>query len=117
MSESENCDVEAMARPSISINPTTAMAAYLAVQGMACPKCGVRVRNSLLSLNGVLAANIFLEQGIAAAAYDPTRVSSEDLITAVAAAGKKSRHCYEAVLLNRMPFNRALLLTRAKTPA
>jgi len=67
----------------------TAMAAYLAVAGMGCPRSATRVRNGLLSLDGILATRVFLEDGIAVAAYDPQCVGTDHLLAAVAAAQNK----------------------------
>ena len=72
------------------------MAAYLSVGGMGCPRCATRVRNGLLALPGVILAEVFLERGLAAAAYDPVQVSPEDLVRAVAGAGSDGRHRYWA---------------------
>ena len=43
----------------------SANAVYLAVQGMGCPHCAMRVRKGLLGLEGVMAAEIFLAEGLA----------------------------------------------------
>jgi copper chaperone CopZ len=77
--------------------------AYLAVWGMGCPTCAMRVRNSLLTLDGVLFAEIYHEWGMAAVAFDPTRISTTALVEAVAAAGNDGRHHYEAKLLRQIP--------------
>lgn len=81
----------------------SANAAYLAVRGLGCPCCAMRVRNGLLELDGVLAAEIFLTEGLAVAAYDPARIAASDLIAAVAAAGGDGRHHYQARLIDRAP--------------
>jgi len=75
----------------------------LVVQGMGCPRCAMRVRNGLLGLDGVLAADVFLEEGMVVAAYDPTRVETDDLISAVTAAGSDGRHHYQAQVIGRAP--------------
>lgn len=116
MKEQENCQVEALEKPVDEAIPAKTTAIYLAVRGLGCPRCALRVRNGLLSLDGVLRAVVFLKQGIAAAAYDPTRVSSDDLVMAVAAAGERSHHHYEATVLSQMPAARALLLTNTRIP-
>lgn len=71
----------------------------------------MRVRNGQLSLEGVLSAEVFLEQGIAIAAYDPERVTPDDLLLAVAAAGNDDRHHYWAREVGRVPAAQALSLT------
>jgi len=94
--EQENCHVDPVEKPLDEDALATAMAAYLKVGGMGCPRCATRVRNGLLSLDGVLLAEVLLEQNIAAAAYDPQRVSPTDLVQAVANSGNDGRHHYQA---------------------
>ena len=106
--EHDNCHVEPLEKPVDETALATAMAAYLAVRGMGCPRCALRVRNGLLSLEGVLLADVFLEQGLAAAAYDPQRVNPDDLVNAVAGAGNDGRHRYWAAVLTVMPATDAL---------
>ncbi|GAB4528529.1 MAG: hypothetical protein Fur0018_14670 [Anaerolineales bacterium] len=110
MSESENCNcnVEPMEKPLDKEALASAQAAYLAVSGMGCPNCAARVRNGLLSVEGVLLADVQLQMGIAAAAYDPQRVTPETLVQAVAAAGNDGRHHYEAEVVKVLPANEAL---------
>lgn len=122
--EHDKCHVEPLEKPLDEARLATAMAAYLAVRGMGCPRCALRVRNGLLRLEGVLLADVFpsassrqaLEQGLAAAAYDPQRVNLDDLVNAVAGAGNPStgsghrdgRHRYWAEVLTVMPATHAL---------
>ncbi|MFQ5344022.1 MAG: heavy-metal-associated domain-containing protein [Anaerolineae bacterium] len=114
--ENDRCHVEPLDKPLDESKLATAMAAYLAVGGMGCPRCAQRVRNGLLGLEGVLLADVFLEQGLAAAAYDPQQLSPDDLVGAVAGAGNPSissghsdgRHHYWAELLAVMPATEAL---------
>jgi len=94
--EHENCHVEPVEKPLDEAALSNAMAAYLNVSGMGCPRCATRVRNGLLSVDGVLLADVFLEQNVAAAAYDPQRVSPSDLVNAVANSGNDGRHHYQA---------------------
>lgn len=103
MSEKENCHVDPVEKPLDTDALSSAMAAYLAVSGMGCPNCAARVRNGLLRLEGVLIAEVQLEQGIAAAAYDPQRVTVEDLTRAVTQSGNDGRHNYYANLIKEVP--------------
>jgi Cu+-exporting ATPase len=58
----------------------------LAIEGMTCASCAARIQKRLNRLEGVEAAvNYATEE--AAVAYDPARVSPEDLVHAVEAAG------------------------------
>lgn len=79
-----------------------AMTAYLLIGGMDCQNCALQVRNCLLSLKGVLAAYVELEQGLAAAAFDPQSVNSEKLVSAITNA-KVEDHDFKAYLIKQMP--------------
>lgn len=103
-----NCHVEPVEKTIDREAIEKAQAAYLAVWGMGCNTCATRVRNSLLSTDGVLLAEIQLEQGVAAVAFDDERVTAEALLAAVAAAGNDGRHHYEAKLISQVPAAEAL---------
>ena len=106
----ENCHVEPVEKPLERQALAGAQVAYLAVEGMGCPRCAMRVRNGLLNLEGVLLAEVMLDRGIAAAAHDPDLVKSEDLVQAVAAAGDDGRHHYRARIVNSVPAAQGLAL-------
>jgi len=103
MNEHENCHVDPLEKPLDPNALSTALIAYLAVEGMGCPRCAMRVRNGLLSLDGVLIVEVQLEQGIAAAAYEPNRVNPNELLWAVVGAGNDDRHNYSAQLIKQVP--------------
>lgn len=103
MSEHTNCHIEPLEKPIDPLALQSATAVFLTVQGMGCPRCAMRVRNGLLELEGVLAADVFLAEAMALAAYDPARVETGDLIAAVAAAGDDGRHHYQAQLVGQAP--------------
>lgn len=71
-------------------------AGVLAVWGMGCPTCVLRVRNALLSLPGVLRADIDLHEGLARVRFDAARVGTGDMVEAVARAGREVQHRYRA---------------------
>jgi copper chaperone CopZ len=108
MNENNNCQVDPLEKPLDRDALSTAMVAYLAVGGMGCPRCAMRVRNGLLGIDGVLLVEVQLEQGIAAAAFDQNRVNTNDLICAVAAAGNDGRHNYSARLIDQVPAEAAI---------
>ena len=110
MNEHENCHVEPLEKPLDQAALSTAMVAYLAVRGMGCPRCAMRVHNGLLSLDGVLLANVFLEEGITVVAYDPDQVAVGDLVMAVASAGNDGRHHYQARGISLVPAAQVLSL-------
>lgn len=97
-----NCHVDPLEKPPDHAAISEAMAAYLAVWGMGCPNCAMRVRNSLLNLDGVLLVDIFLEQAMAVVSYDPKRVNSDELVRAVAGASNDGRHHYRAEVMTVM---------------
>lgn len=101
--EHTNCHVEPVEKPLDEAALANASTVNLVVQGMGCPRCAIRVRNGLLGLDGVLAAEIFLPEGLAVAVYDSARAAASDLIAAVAAAGGDGRHHYQAQVIGRAP--------------
>lgn len=103
MNEHKNCHVKPLEKPLNRAALITAIAAYLAIEGMGCSRYAVRVRNGLLRLDGDLLANIFLEDDAAAVAYDPVRVMPADLVRAVAAAGSDDRPYYRARVMSLIP--------------
>lgn len=101
MSVHERCHVEAAPRPSIDEGTREAAASVmLAVSDLGCANCANRVRNALLAMDGVLAADVDLPSRTATVAYDDGRVTVDDLVGAVEAAGAGTRHAYRAVLLD-----------------
>lgn len=108
MNEHENCHVDPLEKPLDRAALAKATAAYVAVWGMGCPRCAMRVRNGLLSLEHVLFADVFLEKGLAIAAYDPEHVTADDLMMAVAMAGNDGRHNYQAKVVGQVPAAEAL---------
>jgi copper chaperone CopZ len=92
----ENCHVEPFQKtPTIEEQKTTT-SAVLVVSGMGCPNCAARVRNSLLSLSGVVEAQVILETGLAEVTYNPDLADVPVLLNAVAQAGADGRHHYRA---------------------
>ncbi|HKZ55108.1 MAG TPA: heavy metal-associated domain-containing protein [Anaerolineales bacterium] len=73
--------------------------ARLAIQGMGCPNCAARVRNSLLSLQGVVDAAVDHESGLAEVVFNPALVDRQGLLKAVTRAGHDGRHEYHAHLI------------------
>lgn len=96
MNQTDDCHVEPVQKPLDPCALESADVVYLAVSGMGCPRCATRVNNSLLNLDGVLLSEVILENGLAAVAYDPGRVTPADLVRAVSNAGNDGRHHYAA---------------------
>lgn len=108
MNHHGNCHVEPINKPLNREALTKATAVYLAVSGMGCPRCAMRVHNSLISLDGVLLADIRLETATALIAYDPQRVGIAKLEQAVAATGNDGRHNYRGTFLKEVPADQVL---------
>jgi copper chaperone CopZ len=73
--------------------------ALLAILGMGCRDCATRVRNSLISLEGVYDVEIYLHMGMAEVSYDRQQVSSRMMVEAISQAGNDGRHKYIAQLV------------------
>ncbi len=74
--------------------------ALFTVWGMGCANCAARVRNSLLSLSGVVNVCIDHNAGVAGVVFNPDLATVKMLIDAVANAGRDGRHEYGARLLS-----------------
>jgi copper chaperone CopZ len=70
--------------------------ATLVVSGMGCNNCATRVRNSLLSLDGVYGAGVFLNMAVAELIYNREKISPTEFAPAIARAGNDGRHEYRA---------------------
>jgi len=96
----ENCYVEPIYKNTTSADQIQkADRATLAVWGMGCENCATRVRNGLLSLDGVYGADVYLNMALAEVSYDRKKVSTNELISAVSRAGNDGRHDYRARLI------------------
>lgn len=76
-----------------------ASAAFLRVRGIGCPTCAVRVRNGLLQIEGVLAADVVLNSALAKVWYDPSVVQPDALVSGLPAFANDGGHHYTAQLL------------------
>ncbi len=95
----EDCYVPRYDKQLSAKDMAQAYSAFLAVQGMGCPSCAMRVHNSLLQLDGVYAVEIDLERALAHVLFNPARTPVGTLPLAVAAAGNDGRHNYSAQVL------------------
>lgn len=96
MNENHNCHVDPISKDMTEAELDHITYALLAVSGMHCPNCSIRVRNSLLRLKGVVDVRANHLTDSAAVLYNPNITSVENLIQAVAQAGDGSRHKYLA---------------------
>ncbi|MCL5998027.1 MAG: heavy-metal-associated domain-containing protein [Chloroflexi bacterium] len=92
------CHVEAIEKEPTAEELKEIQTAYLTVWGMRCPNCALRVRNGLLSLRGVLDANVDHTLGLAEVVYNPHLCTSSALVDAVARYGADGYHVYSAAL-------------------
>ncbi len=92
------CHLETIQKPVTTEQMDAAASIFLLVWGMGCPNCALRVRDSLLQIDGVLDARVTLERGLAQV-FDPATVQPDRLPAAVAAAGDDGRHRYLAQVL------------------
>ena len=96
----ENCYVEPIYKNTNSAEQLQqADKATLIVWGMGCPNCATRVRNSILSLDGVYGVDVYLNMALAEVIYDREKVEPKELVNAVARAGNDGRHEYRAQLV------------------
>ena len=103
MSEDQPQYVEPLNKPDDPALLFTSMIAFLDVWNMDCSKCATWISNKLLPLNGVLTVDIFVEKGVAVVTYDPSRVTTDELLTGVAKAGDSVCHYYGAALIGNVP--------------
>lgn len=92
----EGCHVEQLDKSPSSEERRVIATAVLGVEGMGCPNCANRVRNSLLKVYGVVSAEVTLDPGKAEVVFNPRLVGADHLMHAVAAAGGDGRHEYRA---------------------
>lgn len=95
----ENCHVEPVQKIATVEEKQATVVTLLGVQGMGCPNCAARVRNSMLGLTGVIEADVDHITGTADVEFNPKLVTIAALFDAVARAGNDGRHRYQAFRL------------------
>lgn len=96
----ENCYVEPISKDLVPAEQLQkADKATLIVWGMGCQNCATRVRNSLLSLNGVFGVDVYLNMAVAEVSYDREKIMPTEFAAAIASAGNDGRHEYRAQLI------------------
>lgn len=76
-----------------------ASTAFLRIGGMGCPTCALRVRNGLLQIEGVLAADVVLSSARARVEFDANVVQPDALVSGLPAFTEDGRHLYTAHVL------------------
>ncbi len=79
----------------------------LVVTGMGCANCAMRVRNALVSVEGVASVRVSLVPPLCDVLYDGDRAVTEQLVAAVAGAGRGNHHEYRAKPLLQQPDTRS----------
>lgn len=95
----ENCHVEPVEKAVTLQQIQAANRAILSIGGMGCPSCAIRVRNSLIAVEGVYRADVYLEYNVADVSYDRRAVSTNALTEAVRRAGSDGQHDYFALVI------------------
>ena len=96
----ENCYVEPIYKGVVSADQLQkADTVTLVVWGMGCENCATRVRNSLLTLDGVFGVDVYLNMAVAEVSYNQEKISAHQLVEAVSTAGNDGRHQYRAELV------------------
>ena len=95
----EDCHVEPLEKAVTLQQIQAASRAILSIGGMGCPNCAMRVHNSLVAVNGVYRADVYLKIGLAEVYYDRNKVSADVLTQVVQHAGTAVRHDYHALVI------------------
>ncbi len=95
-----NCHVEPLDKIVTTEEVNRARPAILAIWGMGCVNCAMRVHNGLLRLDGVVSADIDLERGLAYVDYIPSKTNLHALVLAVADLGSDGMHHYRAEIIS-----------------
>ena len=95
----QDCHIEPVQKVTSPEDLTDARIVALTVSGMGCINCGTRVRNGLLSLAGVVSADVDWEQGLAFVDYVPAQTNVDAILSAVTAAGNDGHHDYRAKVI------------------
>ena len=93
------CQVQPIQKPVDGAALHHSAVAVLQVSGMGCGNCAHRVRNSLLGLQGVLAARVDLAEGLVRVNFTSAHTDLQQMLDAVAGAGNDGRHEYRAALV------------------
>ncbi|MFU8887211.1 MAG: heavy-metal-associated domain-containing protein [Trueperaceae bacterium] len=99
MNHPTDCHVTPSVKPVDERALRDARSARLAIDGIGCEHCAVRVQNALLALHAVLRADVDADSSEAIVAFDPLRTDVPGLLEAVAGAGNDGRHHYRARVL------------------
>lgn len=94
---SDHCHVDPLEKTVSSEEQETITSVSLAVWGMGCPNCAMRVRNGLIALRGVISAEVSHVSATADVLFNPKLLTIFDLADAIANAGNDGRHRYQVI--------------------
>jgi copper chaperone CopZ len=97
----DSCYVEPVKKSVSPVDYEEARMVMLAVDGMGCPNCATRIRNSLIRLDGVLETHVYHNLQLAEVVFDPRSTNPTDFVRAVLTAGDDGRHAYQARVILR----------------
>ena len=92
------CQIDPIQKTATAEEQQVVTTALLAVWGLDCTNCVVRVRNSLLALYGVVDVDIAFELGTAEVLFNPRLTNIPALVNTVSKASSDWEHRYFAVL-------------------
>lgn len=95
----ENYEVEPIRKTVFMDQRRSADRLWLSIEGMDCSDCAIRVRNRLISLEGVYAADVYRNMELAEVFYDRHRVSPHTIQQAVHSAGTRDERRYHVVVI------------------
>ncbi len=96
-----NCHVVPVEKPASQGDCEEAKIVMLAVDGMGCPNCATRIRNSLTGLDGVLEAYVYQNLQLTEVVFDPRSAGPIDFVRAVSSAGDDGQRTYQARVIFR----------------
>lgn len=92
----KQCHVEPLQKEATPDELADLQGQFLIIGGMGCPNCAARVRNSLLSLNGVVEVYVDHVSGQGYVVFNPKLALTSNLLEAVEMAGNDGHHNYWA---------------------
>ncbi len=72
---------------------------YLAISGLNCPNCALRVKNALMNEYGVIEALIDHADGMGEITFNPEIINRSDLVNIISKAGNDGTHSYSAIII------------------
>jgi copper chaperone CopZ len=93
------CEIKAVHKTITEEENRTTQVTYLAISGLNCPNCAIRVKNALINTFGVIDAIIDHSAGLGQVTYNPDLVERSSLTDIVSKAGGDGIHSYSAKIL------------------